>query len=60
MKGPTGPAVMQLPATSQSWWLLVKAPAVSVPSGTDVVSEKLESVGSASPEGSSLYAQEAT
>src|SRR5215471_19695501 len=50
MKGPIGPAVVQLPATSQTSWALVNADAVSVPAGTDVVSVKLASALSASPE----------
>src|SRR5262245_35539943 len=58
MKGPTGPAVVQLPGTSQTLWVLVKAEGVSVPAGTDVVSVKLASPGLASPESASKAVQE--
>src|SRR5260221_12014323 len=55
--GPIGPAVTLLPATSDTPTLLVKALAVSVPAGTEVVRLKLACPGLANPERLSLPVQ---
>src|SRR5436190_23371401 len=56
-KGPTGPASMQLPATSHTDLAPVAAAAVSVPASTDVARVKLASAGSATPEAASVALQ---
>src|SRR5258708_392288 len=55
--GPIGPAAAQLPATSHSWRVPVKAAAVSVPAGTLVVSVKFAGEFALSPEPLSLAVQ---
>src|SRR5262245_28769205 len=47
---PSGPTAPQLPATSHTVRLFVKAFAVSDPAGTDVVRLKLASAGLAKPD----------
>src|SRR5438105_13457483 len=52
-----GPAVVQIPARSQSWRLPVAALAVSVPAATLVLSWNAAADGSASPEKASMALQ---
>src|SRR5258708_5264531 len=60
MLGPTGLWVVLLPATSNTVRLFVKALAVSVPAGTEVVKLKLASAPLANPERVSLAEQAIT
>jgi hypothetical protein len=57
MLPPTGPAVVQFPATSQTSFVFVCASLVSTPTGTEVVKTKLASAGSARPDSVSSAVQ---